>query len=136
MRPLTPRSAYVWAACAGNVVNVKPDTDLGTFRWPERMPASNRSSGDLRYPFMPGGPKTFGVFNLKITGGGCATAHGVAKQWMQRFEASIRSGHLKLPKSVSGFTFTTLPAHAAQTYTERGVKGGTTIRFDYRVPNG
>jgi hypothetical protein len=55
---------------------------------------------------------------------------------MKRFEASIRSGHLKVPKSVSGFTFTTLPAHAAQTYTERGVKGGLTIRFDYRVPNG
>ena len=93
-------------------------------------------SGDLRYPFKKGGPKTFGVFNLTITGGTCATAHGVAKTWMQRFEASLRKGTLKLPHSVSGFTFTTLRPNAAQTFRERGRKRSTTIRFDYRVPNG
>jgi hypothetical protein len=93
-------------------------------------------SGDLRYPFMPGGPKDFGVFKLTITGGSCSTAHSVAKAWQKRFEASIRSGRLNVPKSVSGFSFTTLPATEAQQYRERGRKGATTIRFDYRVPNG
>ena len=94
------------------------------------------SSADLRYPFMRGGPKNFGVFGLQITGGTCSTAHTVAKEWMKRFEANLRAGHVKLPRSVSGFTFTTLPAKAAQTYRERGTKRATTIRFDYRVPNG
>src|SRR4051812_22043853 len=78
------------------------------------------ASGDLRYPFQPGGPKTFGVFKLRITGGGCTTAHRVAKIWMTRFEANIRRGHVRLPRSVRGFAFTTLPATAAQTYRERG----------------
>ena len=41
-------------------------------------------SGDLRYPFQPGGPKTFGVFKLRITGGKCKTGHRVAKGWMDR----------------------------------------------------
>ena len=49
-------------------------------------------SSDLRYPFEPGGPKTFGVFRLTITGGGCGTAHSVAKRWMERFEADLRDG--------------------------------------------
>src|SRR3954452_1362197 len=93
-------------------------------------------SADLRYPFMPGGQKTFGVFKLRIDGGSCATAHGVARTWMRRFEANLGAGRVRLPKSVQGFTFKTLPAHAAQTYTERGRKGSTTIRFDYVVPNG
>lgn len=99
-------------------------------------PATACTSADLRYPFMPGGPKSFGVFNLRITDGTCATAHRVAKAWMQRFEANLRAGHLKLPHTVAGFTFTTLPANAAQTYRERAIKDATTIRFDYRVPNG
>ena len=93
-------------------------------------------SADLRYPFMAGGPKTFGVFKLRIDGGSCATAHSVAKSWMRRFEADLRAGRVRLPKSVQGFRFKTLPAHAAQTYSERGRRGSTTIRFDYRVPNG
>jgi hypothetical protein len=93
-------------------------------------------SGDLRYPFMPGGPKTFGVFKLRIAGGGCATAHAVAKHWMSRFEAALRAGKLRVPKLVDGYRFTTLPAHAAQTYSERGRKGNMTIWFDYVVPNG
>jgi hypothetical protein len=94
-------------------------------------------SGDLRYPFQPGGPKTFGVFKLRITGGSCRTAHRVAKRWMDRFEENIRSrGRLRLPRKVNGFTFTSLPPNAAQTYRMRGRKGATTIRFDYRVPNG
>ena len=54
-------------------------------------------SADLRYPFEPGGPKTFGVFKLRITGGRCATAHRVAKIWMEKLEASIHgSGPLKV----------------------------------------
>jgi hypothetical protein len=93
-------------------------------------------SADLRYPFMPGGPKDFGVFKLRITGGSCATAHRVAKTWMKRFEAAISAGHVKLPHSVNGFTFKTLNAHMAQTYSERGRKPGATLWFDYRVPNG
>ena len=93
-------------------------------------------SADLRYPFSPGGPKTFGVFRLRITGGRCATAHRVAKEWMERFEANISAGRVKLPRSVAGFTFTTLSPTEAQTYRERGRRQATTIRFDYRVPNG
>ena len=93
-------------------------------------------SGDLRYPFMPGGPKTFGVFELRISGGTCKTAHKVAKGWMTRFESALRAGKVKLPNTVDGFGFTTLPANAAQTYNERGTKGTRTIRFEYRVPNG
>jgi hypothetical protein len=90
-------------------------------------------SADLRYPFHPGGPKTFGVFRLKITNGTCATAHRVAKRWMKRFEASPSA---TVPRHVFGFTFKTLPATEAQAYRERGRNGTKTIRFVYRVPNG
>jgi hypothetical protein len=94
-------------------------------------------SADLRYPFDPGGPKTFGVFHLRVTRGKCATAHRVAKAWKTKFEARIRkAGRLRLPKLVEGFTFTSLPPKAAQTYRLRGVKGTTRINFDYVVPNG
>ena len=93
-------------------------------------------SADLRYPFEPGGPKTFGVFKLRVTGGTCATAHRVAKQWMNDFEGDILRGHVRLPRSVEGFAFRTLPPDAAQTYRERGRRRSTTVTFDYRVPNG
>src|SRR3954454_24060377 len=93
-------------------------------------------SADLRYPFQPGGPNTFGVFKLRITGGSCTTAHRVAKRWMKRFEADLAAGEVKLPKRVEGFAFKTLAPDAAQAYNERGRNGSTTIRFDYRVPNG
>jgi hypothetical protein len=93
-------------------------------------------SADLRYPFEPGGPKTFGVFKLRITDGTCRKAHRVARTWMAEFELNILLGQVKLPRTVAGFTFTTLPPNAAQTYRERGRKGTTTIQFDYRVPNG
>ena len=99
-------------------------------------PSVRCKSADLRYPFQPGGPKTFGVFKLRIAGGSCASAHRVAKEWMNTFEGDLLRGHLKLPKNVFGFAFTTLPPDAAQTFNERGRKGTTTIRFDYRVPNG
>jgi hypothetical protein len=102
----------------------------------DASPTRSCKSADLRYPFTAGGPKTFGVFKLRITGGKCTTAHRVAKAWMKEFEANVRAGRLKLPRSVAGFTFTTLPANAAQTYRERGRKRTTTIRYDYRVPNG
>jgi hypothetical protein len=93
-------------------------------------------SADLRYPFQPGGPKTFGVFHLRVTGGKCTTAHSAAKAWMKRFEANLKKGKVKLPKHVSGFTFTSLPPKQAQTYRLRGVKAKTRINFDYVVPNG
>jgi hypothetical protein len=94
-------------------------------------------SADLRYPFQPGGPKTFGVFRLRVTRGTCTTAHRVAKAWMTEFERRLRSdGELKLPTRVAGFRFTELPPNAAQTYRLRGVKNTTRINFDYVVPNG
>jgi hypothetical protein len=117
--------AIVCAAAAGAPPAAHADTGTRTCK-----------SADLRYPFQPGGPKTFGVFKLRITGGKCATAHRVAKRWMEEFEANLRLGRVKVPRSVAGFRFKTLPAKAAQTYRERGRKRTTTIRFDYRVPNG
>jgi hypothetical protein len=93
-------------------------------------------SADLRYPFQRGGPKTFGVFHLRVTRGSCPTAHRVAKAWMKRFEAELKQGRVKLPKHVTGFTFKSLPPTAAQTYRLRGVKETTRINFDYVVPNG
>jgi hypothetical protein len=93
-------------------------------------------SADLRYPFEEGGPNTFGVFKLRITGGRCTTAHRVAKAWMDRFEADLAAGRVRLPRRVEGFRFTTLAPNAAQTYNERGRRRSTTIRFDYVVPNG
>jgi hypothetical protein len=93
-------------------------------------------SGDLRYPFEPGGPKTFGVFELRIDGGGCPTAHRIAKRWMDRFEANLADGRVELPASVRGWAFEELPPRAAQTYRLRGRKTGRTIRFHYVVPNG
>lgn len=93
-------------------------------------------SADLRYPFMPGQPNAFGVFNLQIAHGPCTTAHRVAKAWMARFEAAFRAGHFIMPRSADGFRFTTLPAHEAQAFRERGQRGATTIWFKYRIPNG
>ena len=55
---------------------------------------------------------------------------------MDRFEANLADGRVKLPKHVRGFTFKSLPPTAAQTYSMRGRKGEKTIRFDYVVPNG
>jgi hypothetical protein len=99
--------------------------------------ASTRcKSSDLRYAFRPGGAKTFGVFRLRITNGGCRTARHVAKDWMTKFEARIRRGNTRPPRFVDGYTFTTLPATRAQTFNERGIRAATVIRFDYRVPNG
>jgi hypothetical protein len=95
------------------------------------------SSADLRYPFEPGGPRTFGVFHLRIADGACTTAHRVAKAWMTTFEDDLRRRReVRLPRRVQGFTFTSLPPTAAQTYRLRGVKGKTRINFDYVVPNG
>ena len=101
----------------------------------DAKPATCKSA-DLRYPFEPGGPRTFGVFHLRITDGSCTTAHRVAKAWMDKFEANLRQGLDKLPRRVQGFTFTSLPPTAAQTYRLRGVKAKTRINFDYVVPNG
>jgi hypothetical protein len=98
--------------------------------------ATTCRSTDLRYPFTKGGPKTFGVFELRIEGGGCATAHRVAQGWMRRFEAGLRDGRVRLRRTVSGFRFRPLPPNAAQTYRLIGRRGPATIRFDYVVPNG
>ena len=103
----------------------------------DARPAHRCKSADLRYPFMRGGPKDFGVFRLRITGGKCTTAHRVAKAWMKKLEANIRSPDpFKVPRRAAGFRFKTLAPTAAQTYNERGRRRSTTIRFDYRVPNG
>lgn len=99
-------------------------------------PVRKCNSSDLRYAFRPGGPKTFGVFKLRIAGGRCSTAHQVAKDWKRRFETNLRAGHLRLPRLVDGFSFTNLPARAAQTYRERGRRRTITIWFNYVVPNG
>ena len=93
-------------------------------------------SSDLRYAFSPGAPKSFGVFRLRVGGGSCATARRVAHAWGNAFEINIHNGSATLPRLVRGFAFVTLPAREAQTYREHGTKGATTIRFDYRVPNG
>ena len=93
-------------------------------------------AGDLHYPFQVGGPKTFGVFKLTVEGGSCAKAHRVARSWMAEFELNLLLGKVKLPRKVAGFSFKSLPPNEAQTYRERGRRGGTTVRFDYRVPNG
>jgi hypothetical protein len=124
------------AICAG-VATVATVAVLPPAAVAAATPAARCKSADLRYPFQPGGPDTFGVFRLRVTGGGCTTAHRVAKAWMERFEAGLTApGPVKLPRKVAGFSFTTLPPNAAQTYRERGRKRTTTIRFDYRVPNG
>jgi hypothetical protein len=103
---------------------------------PAHATTSACKSSDLRFPFMPGGPKTFGVFHLKVTGGSCATAHRVAKDWKARFQANLNKGSDKLPKHVDGFTFSQVPVHAAQTFGLKGVRSRTTVRFNYVVPNG
>jgi hypothetical protein len=93
-------------------------------------------SADLRYPFQPGGERTFGVFGLQVADGTCTRAHRVARTWMAEFELELLLGRVRLPRKVAGFRFTSLPPNAAQTYRLRGRRGATTIRFDYRVPNG
>jgi len=93
-------------------------------------------AADLRYPFQPGGPTTFVVLRLTITRGTCATARRVAKAWGKAFEANIAGGSVKRPRRVAGFTFTELGVTQPQEYRLRGRKGTTSIRFDYRVPNG
>ena len=121
-----------WAlAVAAVVLAVLPSPASAT------APSRTCRSADLRYPFEPGGLRTFGVFHLRITGGRCATAHRVARAWMRAFEKRLRgAGRLRLPRLVEGFRFRTLPPKAAQTYRERGRRRATTIRFDYVVPNG
>jgi hypothetical protein len=94
------------------------------------------NSSDLRYAFMPGQPKFFGVHKLRVTGGRCAAAHRVAKAWMKRFEANLKRGSEKLPRHVSGFTFKQVPVRANQTFGLRGTRNGTVIRFNYVIPNG
>ena len=95
------------------------------------------ASGDLRYPFEPGGKKTFGVFKLKATGTTCMAAHHAAHAWMAEFEASLRGeGPLKMPRTAGGFKWKELQPNAAQTYRLRGTKGSKLVTFDYVVPNG
>jgi|GEM_PF-5147737 hypothetical protein len=95
------------------------------------------SSSDLRYPYKPGGKKTFGVFKLKATGATCRVAHHAAHAWMAEFEASLRGdGPLVLPRTAGGFRWKQLRPNAAQTYRLRGTKGSKVVTFDYVVPNG
>jgi hypothetical protein len=95
------------------------------------------ASADLRYPFEPGGKKTFGVFKLKATNATCTAAHHAAHAWMAEFEASLRGeGPLELPRTAGGFKWKELAPNAAQTYRLRGTKGSKVVSFDYVVPNG
>lgn len=89
--------------------------------------ARNCRSVDLRYAGRSG-PKDFGVRKLRITGGTCTTARRVAVAWTRSFQGE---GQVK---RVLGFSFVMLGVPAAQTYSERGRRGGTTIRFDYLFP--
>jgi hypothetical protein len=121
------RLAAVLLAVVAALLSAAPAADAATTRC---------KSADLRYPFQPGGPKTFGVFRLQVADGACARAHRVARTWMAEFELELLLGRVRLPRNVAGFRFTSLPPNAAQTYRQRGRRGATTIRFDYRVPNG
>jgi hypothetical protein len=121
------RAAAALLAAVVALLAAAPAADAATTRC---------KSADLRYPFQPGGPKTFGVFGLQVTDGTCARAHRVARAWMAEFELELLLGRVRLPRKVAGFRFTSLPPNAAQTYRQRGRRGATTIRFDYRVPNG
>jgi hypothetical protein len=125
-----PRSVKLFLAASLTAACLLPATAFAA------PPQRNCHSADLRYPFQPGGPRTFGVFSLRIAGGPCGTAHRVAKAWMSRFEAAFRAGRLIVPRAVDGFRFTTLDAHEAQEFRERGQMGATTIWFVYRIPNG
>jgi hypothetical protein len=98
---------------------------------PAQAATTSCSSKDLRYPFRPGGAKTFGVFHLRVANGSCSTAHKAARAWKVKFEK-----HYNVPKSAGGFAWTELAPNAAQTYRLRGVKGKTRVNFDYVVPNG
>jgi hypothetical protein len=124
------------ATCAAAVVFATVAAPLLPAATAYARPTLRCKSADLRYPFEPGGSKTFGVFKLRITDGKCRRAHRVARAWMADFELNLLLGHVTLPHKVAGFTFATLPPNAAQTYRERGRKRTTRIRFDYRVPNG
>ena len=72
----------------------------------QETPTRRCNAADLRYPFEPGGPKTFGVFKLQITNGTCKKAHRVARSWMAEFELEGLLGRVKLPRQVAGFRFT------------------------------
>jgi hypothetical protein len=89
--------------------------------------ALNCRSADLRYAGRSG-PKDFGVRKLQITGGTCTTARRVAAAYTRAFQ------HHGPTRHVLGFSFVTLGVPAAQTYSERGRRGGTTIRFWYLFP--
>ena len=56
---------------------------------PAQAATTSCSSKDLRYPFQPGGPKTFGVFHLLVTNGSCASAHNAAKAYKVEFFPNI-----------------------------------------------
>jgi hypothetical protein len=101
------------------------------FAAPAQAATTQCKSADLRYPFQKGGPKTFGVFHLRITGGSCSTAHSVAKAWKKKFEVKY-----EVPTRVNGWQFESLEPNAAQTFRLRGRKGSVRINFDYVVPNG
>jgi opacity protein-like surface antigen len=122
------RKSLVAAAIAAAALSLAPSAAQATQRV--------CSSADLRFPFQPGQPKRFGVFALTVDGGSCVTAHGAAEAWAAAYEANVAKGRVRAPKSAGGFTFTTLPAKAAQELRQRGRRGGVTVRFAYRVPNG
>ena len=93
-------------------------------------------AADLCHPFMPGGPKTFGVLRLTVVRGSCTTARRVAKAWGKAFEAQSDGTDASLPRRAAGYTFTQLRTKRPQEYRLRGRRATTSIRFDPRVPNG
>jgi len=87
-------------------------------------------SSDLRYSFNPGGPKTFGVFNLRQTATTCKVARYVAKEFGRKYESTG-----KLPKRAGGFAifgYTSGP----QQVTIKATAGRKVVRFRYVVANG
>ena len=66
----------------------------------------------------------------------CVTALALLAAAPVAHAAPTRCGRVRLPRKVAGFSFTSLPPNAAQTYRQRGRRGTKRIRFDYVVPNG
>src|SRR5262245_49288918 len=73
----------------------------------------------------------YGLSHLRVYGGTCTTARGVAKEWVRRLGIPGRSD---VPRRVRGFVFEDrLITNSPNSYM-RGVKGKTTIHFDYYRP--
>jgi hypothetical protein len=88
-------------------------------------------SSDLRFSYMRGQPKYFGVFHLRERGTTCGVARKLARDAGRKI---LPSG--KVPARVDGFRLTEFRAPQAQTFGVRGRKGSAVVTFWYVVPNG